>query len=496
MQVMILNRGRLVKSGRLPRWLLVTGDATLINLSLLLAFYTRFGVELPKENFSPFLDLAPWITVIGLVTFAGLHLYAAIPADFSDSAKRLALGTLLLSISSMAITFWFRGFAFPRSVLLLGAIFQLVLLNAWRAAFWSVERRLHGERSVLIVAGSPTLPHGDEPSGAPDEVLACVLGDEELSLIRRFLNVPRGWFRLHGVVPYQDSKTVEAEMSEVDAILLAPTVPSEVKARIAALALDYRREIFIVPGLYEILLFNARVGQVDDLPVVEVPALGLSSFQQVSKRALDLTVAVIATVLTLPLMLAATVLIRLTSKGPIFYRQERVGLGGRLFVLYKFRTMIPDAEAETGPVLATVDDPRVTTVGRWLRITRLDELPQVFNVLKGEMSLVGPRPERPHFVTQFSDEIAEYPYRLLVKPGLTGMAQVMGRYAMDAADKLRYDLYYIRNYSLFLDLKILLQTLYVLFNPDAARGVRATGMEEQAAARALFKEAKHPTRLS
>jgi lipopolysaccharide/colanic/teichoic acid biosynthesis glycosyltransferase len=150
--------------------------------------------------------------------------------------------------------------------------------------------------------------------------------------------------------------------------------------------------------------------------------------------------------------------------------QERVGQNGRVFRLYKLRTMVTGAEEGTGPVLAATDDARITPVGRWLRATRLDELPQVFNVLKGEMSFVGPRPERPEFVERFRAESPAYHYRHLVKPGLTGLAQVQGRYSTSAEDKLRFDLYYIRNYSLLLDLQILLQTIPIVITPAAARG--------------------------
>lgn len=478
---------------------MIIGDLFLINASIFIAFYIRFGAEFPAENFGPFIGLMPWITLMAVVIFPSLHLYAAHPVSLVDASKRVILGIIFMGVGTMAMSFWFRGFAFPRSVLVLAAAFQFVLLCTWRAAFWAVERRLQGERLVLIVAGSSQTGYGGsngpfmaKSSMTFHEMLACPFSDEEFSLIRRFLNVPRGWFRLHAVVPY-DLRTVEAELGKVDAILLAPSVPAEAKTRIAAVALKHGREIFVVPGLYEILLFNAQMGQVDDLPVIEVPAMGLSLAQHVSKRALDLVVTLTVLILVSPLMLAAIFLIWLTSRGPILYRQERIGLGGSPFIMYKFRTMIPDAEAESGPVLATADDPRVTWVGHWLRATRLDELPQLFNVLKGEMSLVGPRPERPHFVAQFTADLAEYPFRVLVKPGITGLAQVMGRYCTEVGDKLRYDLYYIRSYSLFLDLKILFQTIRVIFNWDAARGKEVIGISarEQAAAVEMLRLGYH-----
>lgn len=475
----------------MPRPLLMAIDAGLINAGIFLAFHIRYHGLFPEENFRAYVGLALWITLIGLVIFRGLNLYATTPIDLAETMKRVGLAVVLLGIATMAISFWFRGFAFPRSVLLIAPALQFGLLSLSRAFFLRAERQIHGERPVLIVAAFSSGGHGLLPgrsSFSPGESSeetpsACSLGDEEISLIRRFFNAPKGWFRLHAVAPYHDMKEIEAEMGEVDAILLAPSVPENAKARVAALAMEHRKEIFVVPGLYEILLLNAAVGQVDDLPVMQVPPMGLGRLQRAAKRALDIAVGFLGLVLALPVMGGVALLIRTTCRGPILYRQERVGLGGRPFVLYKFRTMVDNAEAETGPVLATVDDPRLTPLGRWLRGTRLDEIPQLFNILKGEMSLVGPRPERPEFVNRLSDEITNYPYRLLVKPGLTGHAQVMGRYSTEAADKLRYDLLYIRNYSIFLDIKILLQTIGVVFSKGAARGVgTGAGIGEKRAA--------------
>lgn len=473
----------LARRRRVPRWLLMLGDLLLVNAGLFLAFYVRFGSEFPAENYDPFVRVGPWITMAAAVLFMGLRLYDRTPVPFVAVLQNLIIGLLLLSFVTMALTFWTRGFAFPRSVLVLGALFQFALLVAWRVGFWHLDRALHGERPVLIVAGVGA--NGAAPTGEPAAPAASA-AREEVEIIKKFLSVPRGWFRLHSILPWWDEEAVAAGCREVEAVLLAPSVPVEERARLASLALGLGREVFLVPHFYDILLLNARVGQVDDLPVLEVPALGLTPAQRALKRALDLAVAAAGILVLAPLMLVLALLIRLTSPGPALYRQERVGCGGATFTLYKFRTMVQDAEAATGPVLAVADDPRVTGVGRWLRATRLDELPQLFNILKGDMSLVGPRPERPQFVARFADEIPDYAHRLLVKPGLTGLAQVMGRYSTNAADKLRYDLYYVRNYSLLLDLQILLHTLGVVFRRDAAVGVRAPGWEEQAAVAELL----------
>jgi len=181
----------------------------------------------------------------------------------------------------------------------------------------------------------------------------------------------------------------------------------------------------------------------------------------VLKRSVDLILSSLAIVLLSPVMVTIVCAIRLTSPGPAVYRQTRVGFGGGLFTMFKFRTMDKDAEAETGPVWASENDSRVTRVGRFLRRTNLDELPQLFNVLVGDMSLVGPRPERPEFVARFKDEIKKYSHKHWVRPGITGWAQINGwRGNTSLAERIKCDLFYIENWSLWTDLKILVYTLF------------------------------------
>ncbi|HJU17008.1 MAG TPA: exopolysaccharide biosynthesis polyprenyl glycosylphosphotransferase [Stellaceae bacterium] len=190
------------------------------------------------------------------------------------------------------------------------------------------------------------------------------------------------------------------------------------------------------------------------------------------KRLFDLVVAVVLILLTLPLMLVVAMLIRCESRGPILYRQERVGRRGEVFVLFKFRSMYEDAEAGGAPVWAAKGDARITRVGRFIRYTRVDELPQLWNVLRGEMSVVGPRPERPYFVERLAAAIPLYAERHFVKPGITGWAQVKAPYGAsfeDAREKLRYDLYYIKNRTLAFDLRILMATIRVVLWQEGAR---------------------------
>jgi sugar transferase (PEP-CTERM system associated) len=187
-----------------------------------------------------------------------------------------------------------------------------------------------------------------------------------------------------------------------------------------------------------------------------------SHFLAAAKRGLDLILAGLGIVITSPLMGLVAIAVKLTSPGPALYHQQRVGQQGQIFTVHKFRTMRVDAEAETGPVWATEGDVRVTPIGRWLRRARLDELPQLWNVLKGQMSFVGPRPERPEFVTDLTRQIPYYPQRHTVRPGITGWAQVRYTYGAsveDALQKLQYDLYYIKNLSIALDLFIIFETI-------------------------------------
>uniref|UniRef100_UPI003AF06BCD sugar transferase n=1 Tax=Phascolarctobacterium faecium TaxID=33025 RepID=UPI003AF06BCD len=211
---------------------------------------------------------------------------------------------------------------------------------------------------------------------------------------------------------------------------------------------------------------------VDDIPMQRVTRMLLTAEQRVLKRILDIAVAVIALIILSPVMLITAVMIKLDSKGPVLYSQERVGLYGKIFFVHKFRSMKQDAEAKCGPVLAAEGDTRITKFGRLMRATRLDELPQLFNVLKGEMSIVGPRPERPFFVKQFIAQKPEYDYRHNVKPGITGLAQIAGKYNTSAYDKLIYDLLYIQDFSVKTDLMIMLQTFKVLLTKSSTEGVQ------------------------
>ncbi|MFA6235668.1 MAG: exopolysaccharide biosynthesis polyprenyl glycosylphosphotransferase, partial [Bacteroidota bacterium] len=208
---------------------------------------------------------------------------------------------------------------------------------------------------------------------------------------------------------------------------------------------------------------QARTNQIYGFPLIEITPQLMQPWERVVKRLMDIGVSLLILLLGLPFWLLIAVVIKLSSKGPVFYTQERVGINGRVFRMVKFRSMRQDAEKQSGPRWADKDDTRVTAIGRILRRMHLDEVPQFLNILEGNMSLVGPRPERPFFVEQFIKEIPLYRRRLNVRPGLTGWAQVKHPYdttVEDVRQKLRFDLYYIENLSLRMDIKILIHTFF------------------------------------
>jgi exopolysaccharide biosynthesis polyprenyl glycosylphosphotransferase len=226
----------------------------------------------------------------------------------------------------------------------------------------------------------------------------------------------------------------------------------------------------IIPDLYGIVMGQARTSQIYGFPLIEIFPQIMPVWERRFKRLMDITVALAIIIFGLPIWLIIALAIKLDSPGPIFYRQERVGKDGRKFSIIKFRSMVQNAEKLTGPKWAEKDDPRITRLGRFLRKWRLDEFPQFINVLRGEMSLVGPRPERRYFVEKLKKEVPFYMRRLKVQPGITGWAQVKGTYdntIEDVKQKLQYDFFYVENMSLVMDFKIILNTVYVML---AGRG--------------------------
>lgn len=418
---------------------LVAGDVVFLNGAYLMAFVLRFGLDVPAFNLVSYLIAAPWITVAMLLLNSVYGLYDLGSRTWSELRPSVVSSSLITFLLGVTISFFLRGFSFPRTVLVLAVLVHLVTFYVWRRT----ARRL--------VPGRPAL------------ALALVASGAEADVLVRRLQEARHDYRLVATLP-PDAEAQSADVvaraaaAGAEALVLPPSLLGEDRALLVREALKAGLRLLFVPNVDDVWLASAELRQAGDLMLLEVGARNRES--DGLKRLLDLTVAALGLLLASPFMLLTALAVRLDSPGPVLYGQERVGQGGRPFRLYKFRTMNQDAEQASGPVMSSgAGDPRVTRVGRFLRASRLDELPQLWNVLRGDMSLVGPRPERPFFVEQFSRDNPSYPLRHQVKVGLTGLAQVAGRYSTTAEDKLRYDLYYVNARSFWVDLTILLRTL-------------------------------------
>ncbi len=259
------------------------------------------------------------------------------------------------------------------------------------------------------------------------------------------------------------------EIRKYDCVLIND-VSAEIRNDILKFCYEHKVRTYIVPKISDILIRGAYSITAMDTPIVMVKGTGLSLVDRFLKRTLDVVVCLVAMIVALPFMLIAAIAIKLEDGGPVFFKQRRATIDGKEFDILKFRSMIVDAEKEGFSIPATGEDPRITKVGKIIRATRIDELPQILNILKGDMSIVGPRPERLEHVREYSKEIPEFVYRLKVKGGLTGYAQIYGKYNTSAYDKLRLDLMYIENYSILLDIKLIILTLRIMLSKDSTEG--------------------------
>ncbi len=259
------------------------------------------------------------------------------------------------------------------------------------------------------------------------------------------------------------------EILKYDSVILND-VAAEIRNDILKFCYERGIRCYVTPKLSDIILRGSTEICLFDTPLLLVRGLGLTFAQRFMKRTLDILLCLIVAVVALPVMLIVAIAIKIEDGGPVFYRQERYTIGYKKFNILKFRSMIVDAEKEGKSIPATENDPRITKVGKVIRAMRIDELPQLLNILKGDMSIVGPRPERVEHVEKYSQEVKEFGYRLKVKGGLTGYAQIYGKYNTSAYDKLRLDLMYIENYNILLDIKLILLTLRIIFKKESTEG--------------------------
>ena len=403
----------------------------------------------PLRNFSAFQSAIPWVLII----FVVFNLLFGIYVLYNKSKGDIFFITLiihgLLALVTMFLSFAGRWLAFPRSVILINCFVSVIFVYLFRVLVFSMYRRYASDKRVLIL-------------GKEEEVFPAILNFKSSKSTRHIVT---------HVVLSDYFENVRQRLDEFDIVYFASQVAEEEKIAIYSLLMEEHKKLFVNSKFENLVMVNPNIMNFEDESIIETSDFKIPADQALIKRVLDILVSAFLIIISSPLMLITAILVKLSSPGPILYRQVRLTMDNQEFKILKFRTMTATAEADTGPVIATKNDQRITGVGKYLRALRLDELPQLFNIIRGDMSLVGPRPERPFFVNQFQKQNPHYYLRHNVRAGLTGYAQVYGKYATDFNSKLNFDLIYIKTYSLILDFKILLQTIKILFDKVSSSGV-------------------------
>jgi sugar transferase (PEP-CTERM system associated) len=386
--------------------------------------------------------------------------------------------SIMITMSVMGISYYFLPFLPQgRGILALSGLVSIILLSSWWLFYNWAFRKLRPAQQILIVGSSET---GEMV--AREIISNADLGYSLLGFVDEFST--QGYTRDRG----EDKSDKTWMAPTIGTVTALDQIVKDTPIDQIIVALAERRKFFPMETLLDCKLRGIKIHEATDFYeqltgkifvqglkpswLIFCQGFNKSRFEEVSKRIVDIIISVIGLIVTVPIMAVTAILIKLESSGPVIFKQDRVGKGEKLFKVYKFRSMTTDAEAKTGPVWAKNKDPRVTRVGRLIRKVRIDELPQLINILKGDMSFVGPRPERPYFVEILKKEIPYYSLRSTVKPGLTGWAQISFYYASsveDTLEKLQYDLFYIKNQSLFFDLIIILKTIVVVLLGKGAK---------------------------
>ena len=402
-------------------------DALLINAVFLLSFFIRYGYPFPEINFLPFKDNFAFLTFIYMLVFAAVRVFKKRFVCHWDVVKRILVAMFFGTLFGFMLVYIFRlrWMAFPSSVFAISFPLGVLIISIFNIIVLRSIKRIN--KRVFIV-GNEKIDNVFE-----NEKLVEKINIESIEDILKHL--------------------------EVDEIILCEKLHDDSQLNLLLfLLLKSKVKVLFSPSIYADILS----GNITEKNSVDFLATFLgrkSEWEEFLMRMVDLAAALSVLIVTAPITLLTALTIKLTSPGPIFYVQERSGKDGMIFKLVKFRTMIDDAEKKSGPVWACSDDNRITPIGKVLRQTRIDELPQVLNVLKGHMSMVGPRPERPHFAKLHK---ALRGIRMAVKPGLTGLAQIRSSYDLKPQHKIKYDYLYIQRRSVLLNIYLMLKTIPVM----------------------------------
>ena len=446
-------------------------DATAVLLSYFIAYEIRFsGILIPVDKGVPSIEayFRAMVVVVPvyLLIFRAYQLYRPERQirriyELLNVVKAVTGAAILL----MSVTFIYREFSYSRGVLILGWFLSAVFCCIGRYLLIQIEyfirREKDRERVIIIGANrhSRNLIRWAQENPHYGQNIIGIVTSVESNEGKHFEGVP-----ILGTINGFDQILLEHPVHEV--VVADPTISREATGELILKCESKMIGFKLVADFYGLITHHLDVEYISNVPLLGPKILSLDDlWNRAVKRVFDLGVSSVSLVLLSPLFLIIIVLIRILDGKKVFYKQERVGQDSVHFFLYKFRTMSLDAEKKTGPVWTQPDDHRVTRLGKFLRRTNIDELPQLWNVLIGHMSLVGPRPERPYFVEQFKDQIPRYMTRHKIKSGLTGWAQIHGlRGNTSLEERIKYDLYYIENWTLMMDIEILFATVFAFKN--------------------------------
>lgn len=362
-----------------------------------------------------------------------------------------------MTIVIMAMIFFGRWFSFPRTILFINLAISTIILVIWRIFVLKIYLRKSGINRVMIVR--------------PEA--------QSRDAINNFKRSGNLRYQVVSVIIDNYLENIKNNIDDIDVFYLLDFNSQEQENEILSYLTFEDKGIFLSPEFENILRVNNRIMNIEDESLIGIAKFEISLEKDMIKRSMDFIISLFLIILTSPIMIITSFLIKSASEGPILYKQIRITKNQKEFEIYKFRSMRTGAEDSSGPVLAEAVDSRITKVGKRLRSLRIDELPQLFNILKGDMSLVGPRPERPYFVRKFSKEKDYYYLRHKVRAGITGYAQVHGTYSTDFNSKLKFDLLYIKRYTLMMDIQLLFQTVRILFDKVSSNGVEEELLAEK-----------------
>ena len=453
------------------RILLLVSDFITINLAWMFFFFVRVQTgwfELISQPDMLLPMLAIYIYWLLVFTFVGMYRTWFAQSRFDELStlfKSTFVGIFILFFLILMDEFRLNESASIRLYIFIYWGIFLLFVSIGRLTIRSVQRNLLikgiGRRNALIIGfNSKANKLHDAILGSP------ALGLNVVGYIAAFdENIGREYREVKVIDQILNLENVIDDYGIKNIIISLERLHEDKLLDVIARCDGKNVEIKMVPDLYDIISGQARTSQIYGFPLIDVMPELMPEWEKKLKRLMDIVLSTSLLIVTFPITFTSAIVIKLESKGPVFYKQERMGLNGKTFKIIKFRTMVHNAEELTGPVWSSKADPRITKFGKFIRRTRIDEIPQSINVLIGDMSFVGPRPERPFFVEKLSKEIPLYKRRLKVRPGITGWAQVKHKYDESIEDvkmKLRYDLFYIENMSLRMDFKILVRTIYVV----------------------------------